>query len=139
MTDFINGVAIGQISLGPVVLTAAFIGYKVARVLGALLAMIAIFTPSFAFIMLAAPLLRKIRQNKWIKSFLKGVTPAVLGAIAAAAIPIAQNTLIQTKISHSIGAGLILILSLIALISYQIATWKLILLGGLLGLLITVF
>lgn len=138
-TEFINGVAIGQISPGPVVLTAAFIGYKVAGVLGALLSTIAIFTPSFAFIMLAAPVLRKIRQNDWVKSFLKGVTPAVLGAIAAAAIPIAQTTLIQTKISHSIGAGLILILSLIALIRYQIATWKLILLGALLGLLIAAF
>jgi chromate transporter len=97
-TEFINGVAIGQISPGPVVLTAAFVGYKVAGFLGALVAAIAIFTPSFAFIMLAAPLLKKIRQNPWVKSFLMGVTPAVLGAIAAAAIPIAQTTLIQTKI-----------------------------------------
>ncbi|GAB4225186.1 MAG: hypothetical protein Kow0049_02580 [Stanieria sp.] len=51
-------------------------------------------------------------------------------------IAIALN---QTKISHSIGAGLILILSLITLIRDQIATWKLILLGALLGLLIAAF
>jgi chromate transporter len=132
--EFINGVAIGQISPGPVVLTAAFIGYKVAGFLGALTATIAIFTPSFIFIMAAAPLLTKVRQNLLIQNFLKGVTPAVLGAIAAASIPIAQSAIFQEKIFLSLGGITILVLSLIALIRYKLAIWKLIILGGIVGL-----
>jgi chromate transporter len=132
-TEFLNGVAIGQVSPGPVVLTAAFIGYKVAGVLGAITATVGIFTPSFLFIMVAAPLLQKIRQNPQVKSFLKGVTPAVLGAIAAAAIPLGQTALIQETITRSLGVTLIFILALIGLIRYQITPWKLILFGSLLG------
>jgi chromate transporter len=132
--EFINGVAIGQISPGPVVLTAAFIGYKVAGFLGALTATIAIFTPSFIFIMAAAPLLTKVRQNLIIQNFLKGVTPAVLGAIAAASIPIAQSAIFQEEIILSLGGIAILVLSSIALIRYNFAIWKLIILGGILGL-----
>lgn len=132
--EFINGVAIGQISPGPVVLTAAFIGYKVAGILGALVATVAIFTPSFIFIMAAAPLLTKVRQNSLIQSFLKGITPAVLGAIVAASIPIAQSAILQENILLSLGGITILFLALIALIRYRFATWKLIILGGILGL-----
>ncbi|WP_036477941.1 chromate efflux transporter [Myxosarcina sp. GI1] len=135
-TEFINGVAIGQLSPGPVVLTAAFVGYKVAGVMGSIVSTIAIFTPSFLFIMLAAPLLQKLRQNPQVRNFLKGVTPAVLGAIAAAAIPLAQTALIQERLSYSIIATVIFILALIALIYYRVATWRLILAGALLGLLV---
>lgn len=135
-TEFINGVAIGQLSPSPVVLTAAFVGYKVAGVMGSIVSEIAIFTPSFLFIMLAAPLLQKLRQNPQIRNFLKGVTPAVLGAIAAAAIPLVQTALIQERLSYSIIATVIFILALIALIHYRVSTWRLILAGALLGLLV---
>jgi chromate transporter len=135
-TEFINGVAIGQISPGPVVLTAAFVGYKVAGVLGALVASIAIFAPSFAFIMLAAPLLLRVRQNAWVQAFLKGVMPAVLGAIAAATIPLAQTTLAQENVINSIAAGLIGLLALLALIRFKTPTWQLIFAGAAVGLLL---
>ena len=135
-TEFINGVAIGQLSPGPVVLTAAFVGYKVAGVMGSIVSTLAIFTPSFLFIMLAAPLLQKLRQNLQVRNFLKGVTPAVLGAIAAAAIPLAQTALIQERLSYSIIATVIFILALIALIYYRVSTWRLILAGALLELLV---
>lgn len=133
-TEFINGVAIGQLSPGPVVLTAAFVGYKVAGVLGALVSAVAIFTPSFAFILLATPILLRIRQNPWIRAFLKGVTPAVLGAIAAAAIPLAQTAIGQETVLASVATGAIGIAALVALIVYKTPTWSLIPAGALLGL-----
>ena len=135
-TEFINGVAIGQLSPGPVVLTAAFVGYKVAGVLGALVSTIAIFAPSFAFIMLAAPLLVRVRQNHWIQAFLKGVTPAVLGAIAAATLPLIQTTIAQPNLLYSWISGIIGIVALIALLRYKLPTWQLVPLGAGLGLLV---
>ncbi|MGB0562965.1 MAG: chromate efflux transporter [Spirulinaceae cyanobacterium] len=133
-TEFINGVAIGQLSPGPVVLTSAFVGYKVAGVLGALVSAVAIFTPSFAFILLATPILLRIRQNPWIRAFLKGVTPAVLGAIAAAAIPLAQTAILQETVVASVATGAIGVAALVALIIYKIPTWSLIPTGAMLGL-----
>ncbi|MEM1425521.1 MAG: chromate efflux transporter, partial [Cyanobacteria bacterium P01_H01_bin.130] len=88
-TEFLNGVAIGQMTPGPVVLAVAFMGYKVAGALGALWATIAAFTPSFGFIIVLAPLLQRLRKNLWVKAFLKGVTPGVLGTISAVTVPLA--------------------------------------------------
>ncbi|MDJ0708546.1 MAG: chromate efflux transporter [Leptolyngbyaceae cyanobacterium MO_188.B28] len=135
--EFINGVAIGQLSPGPVVLAAAFVGYKAAGVLGALIASIGIFTPSFGFIMLAAPLLLRIRRSPWVRAFLQGVTPAVLGAIAAAAAPLLQTALVQETLFQSIAAGVIGLAALAAILRYRLSTWKLVPLGGLLGLLVS--
>jgi chromate transporter len=137
--EFINGVAIGQITPGPIVITAAFIGYKVAGFLGALTATIAIFTPSFIFILLAAPFLEKLRQNKGIQAFLKGVSPAVLGAIAAATMPLAKTALIFDRLPQSIVAFAIFTLAAIAILRYEVDTWKLVLSGAIIGSIVKIF
>lgn len=135
-TEFLNGIAIGQLSPGPVVLTAAFVGYKVAGVLGALVASVGIFTPSFLFIMAGAPVLMRLRQNPWVKGFLNGVKPAVLGAIAAAAFPLAGAAFGQATPLLSALAVAIGVTSLIVLIRFRVATWLLVLIGALLGLVV---
>lgn len=135
-SEFINGIAIGQLSPGPVVLTSAFIGFKVAGVFGALVATVGIFTPSFLFIMAGAPILLRIRQNTWVQAFLKAVRPGVLGAIAAASIPLMQTAIIEqpSPVMAAIAATITL-LSLTALIRFKVPTWQLVLGGGLVGLL----
>lgn len=138
-SEFLDGVAIGEFTPGPVVITAAFVGYKVAGAMGALISAIAIFTPSFLLIMGAAPLLVRIRQNPWIRSFLQGVTPAVLGAIAAAAIPLAQTAIIQDTLGRSILAAIVGILALVALIRFQRPTWQLVPAGAIIGLIAGAF
>jgi chromate transporter len=138
-TEFLDGVAIGQITPGPVVLTAAFIGYKVAGVLGSLIATVGIFTPSFLLIMLAAPILLRMRKNPWIKAALQGVTPAALGAIAAAAIPLAQNTLLQETMIQSFLAVGIGVAALVALLRFKRPTWQLVPAGAVLGALMSFF
>jgi chromate transporter len=135
-TEFLNGIAIGQLSPGPVVLTAAFVGFKVAGVLGALVATVGIFTPSFVFIMAGAPVLLRLRENPWVKAFLKGVRPAVVGAIAAAAIPLTQTAVVaQPTLGASLMAGAIAIAALVALVRFKRATWQLVLAGAGVGLL----
>ncbi|NER82081.1 MAG: chromate efflux transporter [Leptolyngbya sp. SIO1D8] len=136
-TEFLNGIAIGQLSPGPVVLTAAFVGFKVAGLLGACVASMGIFTPSFLFIMAGAPILLRLRQNPWVKAFLSGVRPGVLGAIAVAVIPLAQTAIVAQPTGWLSGcAGAIAIVALIALIRWKTPTWQLVLAGGFLGLVI---
>ncbi len=112
----------------------AFVGYRVAGALGALIATIAIFTPSFLFIMGAAPFLLRIRRNPWIRSFLKGVTPAVLGAIAAAAIPLIRAAILQDTLERTIMAVIVGAIALIALIRFKRPTWQLVPAGAVVGL-----
>lgn len=137
-TEFLNGIAIGQLSPGPVVLTAAFVGFKVAGILGALVSTVGIFTPSFLFIMAGAPLLMRLRENAWVQAFLKGVRPAVLGAIAAAAIPLTQTAIVASgSVAAAVIAGAIAIAALVALIRFKTPTWQLVLAGAGLGLVVS--
>ncbi|MEO1590393.1 MAG: chromate efflux transporter [Cyanobacteria bacterium J06632_22] len=133
-SEFIDGVAIGQLSPGPVVLTSAFVGYKVAGVVGALVAAVGMFTPSFLFIMLAAPLLLRLRENDQIKAFLRGIKPAVLGAIVAAAIPLSETAFGRGTVPLSglaVGVG---VTALVAIVRFRVTAWKLILAGAVIGL-----
>ncbi|MBI2126171.1 MAG: chromate efflux transporter [Thaumarchaeota archaeon] len=68
--QFIDGVTLGQITPGPVVKTAAFVGYKVAGVLGATVATLGVFLPAFVIVILLASLLRKVRTSKLLQDFL---------------------------------------------------------------------
>lgn len=134
-SQFIDGVALGELTPGPVVITAAFVGYKVAGALGALVATVAIFLPSFGFIMFASPWLRRLRQNPGVKRFLKGVLPAVLGAIAAAVIPLAQAAIVQPTLPRTLFAAAVAITALVALVRFRRPTWQLVPAGAVLGLL----
>ncbi|HEV7893649.1 MAG TPA: chromate transporter [Pyrinomonadaceae bacterium] len=83
--EFVEAFALGQITPGPVLITATFIGYKVAGTLGALVATVSIFLPSLVLTIVAGSSLRRFRANRQVQAFLRGVTPAVVGLLVAAA------------------------------------------------------
>lgn len=86
--QFLNAVALGQITPGPVVQTVAVVGYAAAGVGGGLLAALIAFAPSFLFVLFGGSHFDKIRANTSMRSFLAGAGPAVIGAIAGSAIPL---------------------------------------------------
>jgi chromate transporter len=86
--QFLNAVALGQITPGPVVQTVAVVGYAAGGVGGGLLAALIAFAPSFAFVLVGARHFEQIRANEAVESFLTGAGPAVIGAIAGSAIPL---------------------------------------------------
>jgi chromate transporter len=91
MTDgqFLNAVALGQVTPGPVVHTVAAVGYAAAGVGGGLLAALVAFAPSFSFILIGAERFDRLRANRSVRAFLDGAGPAAIGAIAGASIPLA--------------------------------------------------
>ncbi len=90
---FADGMAFGQITPGPVLITATFIGYKVAGPLGAIASTIAAFLPSFIMTVIAGASLNRFRTNFLVQSFLAGVAPAVVGMLAAAGVTLAKSGL----------------------------------------------
>jgi chromate transporter len=86
--QFLNSVALGQVTPGPVVQTVAVVGYAARGLIGGLLAALIAFAPSFAFILLGGRHFDQIRANSTVESFLTGAGPAVIGAIAGSAIPL---------------------------------------------------
>src|SRR5206468_8129379 len=79
--EFLDAVAIGMISPGPVVITATFVGYVVAGFRGALAATVGIFSPAFLFTVLATPLLLRHGGNRRLQGFIRGVTVTVVGVL----------------------------------------------------------
>src|SRR5436190_1958280 len=88
--QFLNAVALGQVTPGPVVHTVAVVGYGAAGLGGGLLAALVAFSPSFAFVLLGADHFDRLRRNESAKAFLNGAGPAAIGAILGTAIPLAR-------------------------------------------------
>ena len=84
--EFVDGLALGQLTPGPILMLAAFIGFKLVGVKGAAVAACSIFLPSFLMILSILPLLRKMKDLQWLKAFMRGVVPAVIGALAVSLV-----------------------------------------------------
>src|SRR6185295_9182013 len=111
--EFADATALGQLTPGPVLITATFIGYRVAGTLGALVATIAVFLPAFLMTIAAGSSLRRFRSNRQVQAFLRGVTPAVVGLLAAAAWSIGRAG-IHTWVGITIAA-----LAVVVLVRYR--------------------
>ena len=90
-TEFLNAVALGQITPGPVTQTVAVVGYAAAGLTGALLASAVAFLPSFALILLGGRRFLALRGNLDARAFLDGAGPAAVGAIFGAFVPLASG------------------------------------------------
>jgi len=88
-SQFLDAVALGQITPGPVVATVAAVGYAAHGLAGGLLAAVIAFAPSFSFILLGGRRFERLRENTGARAFLDGAGPAAIGAILGAAITLA--------------------------------------------------
>ena len=93
MTDtaFLDAVALGQITPGPVVHTVAVIGYAAGGLAGGLLAAAIAFAPSFVMVLAGAGRFDALRGSLRVQAFLTGAGPVVIGAIAGSAVPLARS------------------------------------------------
>ena len=86
--EFLNAVALGQVTPGPVTATVAAVGYAAHGLTGGLLAASVAFVPSFSFILVGGQRFRRLRESSNARAFLDGAGPAAIGAILGAAIPL---------------------------------------------------
>jgi chromate transporter len=114
--QFLNAVALGQVTPGPVVQTVAVVGYAAHGVGGGLLASFVAFTPSFLFVAVGGPRFAAIRANESIQSFLTGAGLSVIGAIAGSAIPLASSCVTAGRSRCSLGRS--------SRSSWRVAAWS---------------
>ncbi len=120
----IDAVAVGQITPGPVLSTATFIGWQMNGIQGALAATIGIFLPSFIFVLLLNPLIPKMRKSKMIGAILDAVNVAAVALIIVVCIEMGKDTLIDWK------TILIAIISIIVVFIFKKVNSAFIVLGG---------
>lgn len=107
--QFLNAVALGQITPGPVTQTVAVVGYAAAGVGGGLLAAAVAFSPSFAFVLLGGGRFDRVRTDERARTFLDGAGPAAIGAILGSAIPLARALAEPWQYAVLAGAAVLLL------------------------------
>lgn len=127
-TEFSNAIAMGQITPGPILISAAFIGYVVKGIAGAAVATIAIFFPPGLLMVTLSHLLDRIKNSVIIQAALKGIRPAVIGMIFTAAIVVGQTAQVHWA------SLLIFAASLAAIWKLRLEVVLIIPLAGLIGL-----
>ena len=93
--EFLDAVAMGMITPGPVVITAVFVGYLVAGLAGATVAGLGVFLPPFLMVVLFAPWIMRYRKHPIVVGFTKGATAAAAGAIVGAAAVIGTQVIVD--------------------------------------------
>lgn len=99
LSEFSDILAISQITPGPIAVNSAtFVGYKVGGgILGSMAATLGVVTPSFLMILLIASFFVKFYEKKTVQNAFKGIRPAVVGLIAAAAYQVTATSVIDLK------------------------------------------
>jgi len=83
---FMDGIALGQVTPGPIVITATFVGYQVKGLAGAVIATAAIFTPSFVVLLAAVPYFDRLQRSVVFRSAMRGVLASFVGLLVSTAI-----------------------------------------------------
>lgn len=127
--EFIDAIAMGQLTPGPIFISATFIGFKVGGFMGAITATLAIFIPPGIIMIIFSEFFSQIRNSKFIRAAFKGLRPAVIGMIFTAAFTIG------TSISFSWFVLAVFSVVIIASLKFKIDVVYLIPLSGIAGLL----
>jgi chromate transporter len=85
---FLDGLALGRLTPGPIPMLAAFIGYHVAGLRGAVVAGVAIFVPSFVLMLSLLPMLEHLERVAWLTAARQGISPAIIGMITVALLKV---------------------------------------------------
>lgn len=111
--QFLDAIAVGMITPGPVVITVAFVGYVAAGPPGAVLAAVGVFLPVYVATIIGAPYFGALVRSQGVRAFVNGVTAAATGAIAGAAVILGRRAI------PDVTAAVIALLALAVLIGFK--------------------
>jgi chromate transporter len=129
--EFVDGLALGQLTPGPVLMLAAYVGYKMAGLAGAAVAAGAAFLPSFILMLALLPMLDRVRKLTWTRAVMKGMGPAVIGVLAVSLLRLAPHAVPDAF------AVAILVATVVFLIIWQVGSIRLMVMGSVLGIIRT--
>ncbi|MGE5437788.1 MAG: chromate efflux transporter [Syntrophothermus sp.] len=95
LEQFRDGIAMGQITPGPVLITAAFIGYKLGGIVGSLISTMAIFAPSMIGIMFLSKVHDKVQSFDWVKALMRGFLAGFIGMLVSVTVQFGIHSLIS--------------------------------------------
>ena len=127
--EFVDGLALGQLTPGPVLMLAAYVGYKVLGLGGAIVAAAASFLPSFVLMLVLLPVFDRIRSLRWARAVMQGIVPGVIGVMAVALVRMTPHAAPDPL------AIAVLVVAVTTLILWRVAPLKAMLGGSVFGIL----
>jgi chromate transporter len=127
--EFVDGLALGQLTPGPVLMIAAYVGYKLAGIAGAVVAATAAFLPSFVIMLSLLPVLDRVRQLAWVKAVMKGMAPSVIGVLVVSLVRLSPAA-VPDPLALAILVG-----TVVAAMAFRVGALKLMSGGAVLGIL----
>jgi len=124
---FLDGLALGRLTPGPIPMLAAFIGYQVAGLGGAIVAGVAIFVPSFVLMLSLLPLLDHLERVAWLTAARQGISPVIIGMIAVAMLKV-----LPTAVSGLV-PGVLALATVGAMVLWRVGPVPLMAVGAALG------
>jgi len=131
--QLLDAVAVGQFTPGPVFTTATFVGYLVGGFPGAALATIAIFLPAFVFVAISHPLIARLTSIDWVRPILDGINAAAIGLMAAVAILLSRDAIVDPI------TAILAVVALVLLVRYRVNSALLVLGGGMVSILLSLW
>ena len=125
--EYMDGLALGQLTPGPIIMLAAFVGYRVAGAWGATVSALAIFLPSFLLMLSVVPVFDRVRRIAWMSAALKGIGPAVIGMIAVTLLQMLPQAV------PDIITGCMTVATIVAIIAWRLSPLRLMAVGGAIG------
>jgi chromate transporter len=95
--EFIDGIALGQVTPGPITITATFVGYRLAGVAGAVGSTVAVFLPSFLVLMVALPHYDRIKQVRAVRWMIQGVLATFIALLLSVLVEFSRASLVDWK------------------------------------------
>lgn len=95
--EFIDGIALGQMTPGPIMITATFVGYRIAGVVGAIASTLAVFFPSFLVLVATVPHFDRIKRLRTVQWMIRGVLAGFIGLLVFVLWQFGQASLVDWK------------------------------------------
>jgi len=127
--EFIDGLALGQFTPGPILMIAAYVGFKTLGLAGAVIGALAIFIPSFVIILILLPLFDRVRTLGWMIAAMKGIGPATIGVLSVSLAQLAPHAVTDYFTLF------ILLSTVLLILLWKIGSIKMMLGGAIMGIL----
>lgn len=125
--EFLDGLTLGQLTPGPILMLAAYVGYKLSGIAGAVVGGFAIFLPAFIVMLSVLPVLNRFRELVWIKAAMRAISAAVIGMISVSLMQMAPHAAPDTF------TIMLMLLTIAGMLIWSLAPLPLMLGGGLIG------
>jgi len=126
--EFLDGLALGQLTPGPTLMIAAYVGYKVASIAGAVVSTLSMFLPEFVLMLALLPVLERFQHLQWIKPAMSGVSAAVIGCLVVTLFRLAPHA------APDLPSKCVLLAAVVVLCRWRLPPLPMILVAAMLGI-----